>query len=88
MSKNQTWYSNYSSAEGGFIFETVRKVDELEPVSWSAEAIEKGFIDDRRDSEPSASILLHNASQLLITSVSLPLSSPISTCNAWTACTF
>ncbi|WVZ09258.1 hypothetical protein V8G54_013788 [Vigna mungo] len=76
--------SNYSSAEGGFILETVGKVDELEPVFWSAVAIEKGLIDDRRDSEPSVSILLHNASQLLITSVNLPLSSPISTCKAWT----
>ena len=44
-----------------------------------------GFTDDRRDWGPSAAILLHNASQLLITLVNLPLSSPISTCNAGTA---
>lgn len=41
-----------------------------------------GVTDDRRDSGPSNSILLHRASQLLMTSVNLPLSSPSSTCNA------
>lgn len=45
---------------------------------------EKG-IRDRSDSGPSELILLHNESQLLITSVNRPLSSPSSTCNAWTA---
>lgn len=44
-----------------------------------------GLIVDRSDSGPSASILLHNASQLLITSVNLPFNSPSSTCNACTA---
>ena len=82
MSKNQNCWSDYSSAEGEFVFETVRKLDELEQVSWSVVAIAKGLIDDRRDSGPSDAILLHSASQLLITSVNLPLSSPISTCNA------
>lgn len=44
-----------------------------------------GLIEDRSDSGPSDSILLHNASQLLITSVNLPFNSPSSTCNTCTA---
>lgn len=86
VSNNQTCYSNYYSAEGGLVFfVTVCKLVELEQISWSALAIAKGLIDDRRGSGPSAAILLHRASQLLITSVNLPLSSPISTCNELTA---
>ena len=89
MHKNQTCWSNYSSVEGGFVPETVCKLDdELKQFPLSAVEIAKGLTDDRRDSGPSAAILLHNASQLLITSVNLPLSSPISTCNEWTARTF
>jgi hypothetical protein len=33
---------------------------------------------------PSAGILLHNASQLLMTSVNLPFNSPTSICSGWT----
>ena len=79
--KKQTCQSNYSS-EGGFLIKLVCKLGELDKISWSVLAIVKGLIDDLRDSGPSAVILLHSASQLLITSVSRPLSSPISTCNA------
>jgi hypothetical protein len=46
----------------------------------SGDAREKGATVDLRDSGPSELILLHNVSQLLITSVNLPLSSPSSTC--------
>lgn len=56
--------------------------------AWSRSSmplVENGSTDDRSASGPSAAILLHNASQLLITSVSLPLNSPTSTCNGCTA---
>ena len=43
-----------------------------------------GVTVDLRDWGPSALSLLHKVSQLLITSVNLPLSSPSSTCNPWT----
>lgn len=46
----------------------------------SGDAREKGVTVDLKDSGPSELILLHNVSQLLITSVNLPLSSPSSTC--------
>jgi len=78
--------SNLASVDGGVLFRSFGKEEEPGLISESAVAIANGLIDDRRGSGPSEAILLHNASQLLITSVNLPLSSPISTCNAWTAC--
>lgn len=71
--------SNLGSWGCGFVFESTCGEDELQE---DLVATTNGLIDDRRDSGPSEAILLHNASQLLITSVNLPLSSPISTSSA------
>lgn len=59
--------------------------DESELMSVWAVAKVTGLIDERSDSGPSLAILLQSASQLLITSVNRPFSSPISTCSACTA---
>lgn len=56
--------------------------DELQLTSDLVVVTASGLIDALSESGPSAAILLHSASQLLITSVNLPLSSPISTCKA------
>ncbi|PIA28106.1 hypothetical protein AQUCO_07200023v1 [Aquilegia coerulea] len=63
----------------------VVKDEEILSDSRSEIESENGFTDDRSDSGPSVAILLHKASQLLITSVSLPFSSPTSTCNGCTS---
>ena len=76
--KNKTIYFNLATV----LFKSLGKEDEVELISESAVAIVNGLTDERRDSGPSEAILLHSASQLLITSVNLPLSSPMSTCNA------
>lgn len=70
---------NLGSGGCGSVFKATCSEDELQDDPVSAVARTNGLIDDRRDSGPSEAILLHNASQLLITSVNLPLSSPIST---------
>lgn len=74
--------SNLVSAEGRLGVGSLCRSDDVDWSSWWAVQITNGLTDDRRDSGASADILLHTASQLLITSVNLPLSSPISTCNA------
>lgn len=79
--KNQP---NLGSWGCGFVFKSTCWEDELQDDPESVVATTNGSIDNRRDSGPSEEILLHIASQLLITSVNLPLSSPISTFSAWT----
>uniref|UniRef100_A0A2P2JK98 Uncharacterized protein n=1 Tax=Rhizophora mucronata TaxID=61149 RepID=A0A2P2JK98_RHIMU len=74
MSSNQ---SALPSLEG----RTLCTGDALQVTSESTAAT-NGLTEDRRGSGPSVAILLHNASQLLTTSVNLPFSSPISICNA------
>lgn len=78
--KSKKCQSNLVS-EGELCWTTFCEDEELGLFCELGEATANGFTDDLIDSGPSIAILLHNESQLLITSVSLPLSSPISTCN-------
>ncbi|KAF9619164.1 hypothetical protein IFM89_005178 [Coptis chinensis] len=63
------------------VTKTVGKDDKLCSGSVSTMEEENGLTDDHSDSGLSNAILLHKASQLLMTSVSLPFNSPTSTCN-------
>lgn len=75
--------SNLDTPDGRLWSGSLCTSDELE-LDWISGPVvltANGLMDDRRDSGPSTDILRHSASQLLMTSVNLPLSSPISTCN-------